>query len=190
MERFIDMFARHEEGREAPGNGSNPIHPRSGLVPTGYKIAIGLLLLSLVIVSLILLQQMNMLQSQNNQLVSHSSNLDQQNSSLNRIITLGESQVLANHVALNWSAGMPSRPLEWSCVCFQYSGYLHVNWTSPMGSMALRIVQFNLNLTTPSGSKGDFRVPVSGLESFSAWSDFASCYSSQCQATYSAVYHY
>jgi len=184
------MFGRKGIGREARANGSNPIHPGSGLVPTGYKIAFGLLLLSLVIISLILLQQTNILQSQNSQLVSHSSNLDQQNSSLNRIIALKESQVLANRLALNWSAGIHSRELEWSCACFQYSGYLHVNWTSPVGSIALRVLQFNFNLTTPSGSKGDFRIPISSLESFSAWFDFAGCYSSQCQATYSAVYHY
>ena len=184
------MFERNEIGREAPGNGSNQIHVSSALVHTGYKIGIGLLLLSLVIISLLSLQQMNLLQVQNSQLSSRTSGLDQQNSSLNRIITLGESQVLAYRLALNWSAGITSRSLEWSCVCFKYSGYLRVNWTSSVASIALRVVQFNLNLTTPTRLSGDFRIPISSLESFSVWFDFWGCYSSQCQATYSAVYHY
>lgn len=156
---------------------------------TVYKIVIGMLFLSLVIVSLLSFQQVNSIQVQNGQLLSHSIDLDQQNSFLHRIVTLGEAQVLANRLALYWSA-QGSKSLDFSCECFQYSGYLHLNWTSPGGSVALRVVQFSLNITTPSKSTGDFRIPISSLESFSVWFDFGRCYSSQCQATYSAVYHY
>ncbi len=183
------MFKHSQISLERPGNKRNEKQVKGTSVLTAYKIAIGMLLLSLVIVSLLSFQQVNSIQVQNGQLLSHSIDLDQQNSYLHQIVTLGETQVLANRLALYWSAQV-SKSLDLSCDCFQYSGYLHLNWTSPAGSVALRVVQFGLNLTTPSKSTGDFRIPISSSESFSVWFDFGRCYSSQCQATYSAVYHY
>ncbi len=184
------MFRCPQISRESRENGRDEKQVNASSVSTAYKIVIGVLLLSLVIVSLLSLQQVNSIQLQNGQLLSHSSDLDQKNSYLRRIVTLGETQVLANRLDIYWSAGVSSRSLNLSCECFQYSGYLHVNWTSPAASMALRVVQFSLNLTTPSKSSGDFMIPISSSESFSAWFDFTGCYSLQCQATYSAVYHY
>ncbi len=183
------MFRHPQISRESPGNRGSEKQVKETSLPTAYKIVIGMLLLSLVIVSLLSFQQVYSIQIQNGQLLSHSIDLDQQNSYLHRIVTLRETQVLANRLAFYWSEQV-SKSLDLSCECFQYSGYLHLNWTSPAGSVALRVVQFSFNLTTPSKSTGDFRIPISSSESFSVWFDFGRCYSSQCQATYSAVYHY
>jgi uncharacterized membrane protein (Fun14 family) len=164
---------------------AGPIH-----VPSKYKLAIGILLLSLVIVGLMALQQANLLQLENNQLSSHSSSLSNNLSDLNKIVSLEKSQVLADNRAIYWTAGMAGVPLVWSCQCFQYSGYVHINWTS-VNNLSLRVVQFNLNLTTPSRAVADFKVPISSGEPFTASFVMANCSFQQgCTATYSAVYHY
>ncbi len=183
------MFRHPEMGREALGNATDQKRVSKVDVSTGYKIVVGLLLLALVVVSLLSLQEINLLQLQNGQLLSHSSNLDQQNSELNKIVTLRETQVLANHRTVYWSAGLAVMPLELSCQCFQYSGYLHVNWTST-ANLTLQVSQFGLNFTTPSQPNGDFRIPVGGKELPSASFNIAGCSISGCQATYSVIYHY
>ncbi len=159
-------------------------------VPTKYKIAIGILLLSLVIVSLMAIQEANLLQLQNNQLSSRSSSLSNNLSDLNKIVNLEKSQVLADDHAIYWAKGMTGVPLDWRCQCFQYSGYLHMNWTSAT-DLSLRVVQFGLNLTTPSMAIADFKIPISSGEPFAASFVMASCgVQGGCTATYSAVYHY
>ncbi len=186
------MFGRHETGREAPGNGPDQKQVGSTAVPTGYKIVIGLLLLSLVIVSLLSLQHVNLLQLQNSQLLSHSSNLDQQNSGLNKILALKDSYLLADQVVENWPTGTASFLVQGSCSCFQYSGYLHVTWTST-ANMTFQVVQFHLTLRTLSVENGDFRISVSSLEGFSMSFVIDGCPISGCpqgQVTFTVVYHY
>ena len=159
-------------------------------VPRKYKVAIGILLLSLFIVGLMGLQQANILQLQNSQLSSHSSNLSNSLSDLNKIVSLEKSQVLAESHAIRWTAGVTTVPLGWSCQCFQYSGYLRMSWTSA-NNLSLRVVQFGLNLTTPSMAVADLKIPISSEEPFAA--SFVMSYCSVqggCTATYSAVYHY
>jgi uncharacterized membrane protein (Fun14 family) len=159
-------------------------------VPSRYRIAIGILLVSLVLVSLAYFQQTNSLQLQNNQLSSHSSSLSDNLSDLNKIVSLGKSQVLADDQTIFWTAGMTAVRLDWSCQCFQYSGYLHINWTSTT-NLHLRVVQFGLNLTTPSIAVADFKIPISSGEPFAASFVMANCSThGGCTATYSAVYHY
>jgi hypothetical protein len=181
------MSVPYENFSETPSNlaEARPIH-----VPGKYKVAIGLLLLSLVIVSLMALQQANLSQLQNSQLSSHSSSLSNNLSDLNKIVSLEKSQVLANNHVVYWTAGMTGIRLDWYCRCFQYSGYLHMNWTSP-NELSLRVVQFGLNFTTPSRAVADFKIPISSGEPFAASFVMASCsVQSECTATYSAVYHY
>lgn len=166
--------------------------PRGGVgAPNKYKIAIGILFLSLVIVGLMAVQQANLLQLQNSQLSSRSSSLSDNLSDLTKIVSLAKSQVLADNHVVYWTAGMTGLALDWSCQCFHYAGYLHVNWTSP-NDLSLRVVQFGLNLTTPSRAVGDFKIPISSGESFVASSFVMGGCSVQggCTATYSAVYHY
>jgi hypothetical protein len=170
-------------------------------VPSRYKIAIGILLLSLVIVSLMAFQQVSLLQLQNSQLSSHSSSLSDNVSDLNKIVNLQKSQVLADKQAVYWTTGMTVVPLDWSCQCFQYSGYLHISWKSAT-DLSLTVVQFGLNLTTPNMAVADFKVPIvpissgdirisSGEPSIAASFVMANCAAQAgCTATYSAVYHY
>ena len=156
-------------------------------LPAWGKIVMGLLLLSLVVISLLSIQQVNMLQVQNGQLSNHSSDLDHQYSDLSRIIKLGETRVLADHLTVSGPKG--SIQLNFTCQCFGYSGYLRVNWTSP-STVSFRVAQFNLNTTTPRSHSGDYRVAVSSAERFSAWFEIDGCPGSMCSATYSIVYHY
>ena len=159
-------------------------------VPGRYKIVIGILFLSLIIVSLFWFQQANLLQLRNGQLTSYSSNLRQSLSDLTKIISLQKSQVLADNQTIHWAAGMTSMPLNWTCQCFQYSGYVHVKWSSTE-NLSLQIVQFGLNFTTSSNSAGDYRVPISSQETFAASFIMASCsIAGGCTGTYSAIYHY
>ncbi len=165
-------------------------------VPSKYKIAIGMLLLSLIIVSLMAFQQSNFLQLQNSQLSSHASSLSSTVSDLNKIVNLQKSQVLADNQSIYWTAGMTGVPLDWSCQCFQYSGYLHMNWTSTT-NLSLRVDQFGLNLTTPSVAVADFKIPVSSGVTSSGEPAFAASFvmtgcivQGGCTVTYSAVYHY
>jgi hypothetical protein len=160
-------------------------------VPSRYKIAIGILLLSLVVVSLMFFEQTNFLQLRNSQLSSQSSGLSDNLSELNKIVGLAKSQVLADDHPIYWTTGITAVPLDWSCQCFRYSGYLRINWTSAT-NISLRVVQFGLNLTTPSMAVADFKIPISsGEPSFAASFVTASCsVQSGCTATYSAVYHY
>jgi hypothetical protein len=109
-------------------------------------------------------------------------------SDLNKIVRLEKSQILADGHAINWTAGTTTVSLDWQCQCFQYSGYLHVSWTSAT-NLSFRIFQFDLNFTTPSMTVADFNIPISSEEPFAASFDVASC-SGGCTATYSAVYHY
>ncbi len=192
MKRFIQMFGCHETGRETPGNGLDQREGRSTAVQTRYKIVIGLLLLSLVIASLVSLQHANLLQVQNNQLLSHSSSLDQQNSGLNKILALKDSYLLADQVVGNWPPGTASFLVQESCSCFQYSGYLHVTWNSA-ANLTFQVVQFRLTIRTLSVQDGDFRISVSSLESFSMAFVIDGCPISGCpqgQVTFTVVYHY
>jgi hypothetical protein len=159
-------------------------------VPRGYKIAIGILLLSVVIVGLNAFEQANLLQLQNSELSSRASSLSNNVSDLYKIVGLEKSQVLADNNPLHWTLGSAEVPLNWYCECFQYSGYVRVNWTSST-DFSFRVVQFGLNFTTPSGKVGDFRISISRGEPFTASFVMAGCsVQAGCSATYSAVYHY
>jgi hypothetical protein len=157
-------------------------------VPRGYKIAIGILLLSVVIVGLNAFEQANLLQLQNSELSSRASSLSSNVSDLNKIVGLEKSQVLADNNPLHWTQAEVR--LNWSCECFKYSGYVRVNWASST-DLSFRVVQFGLNFTTPSGKVGDFRISISRGEPFTASFVMAGCsIQAGCSATYSAVYHY
>lgn len=141
-------------------------------------------------VGLLWFQQANMLQLQNSQLSSSSSNLSQTNSDLYNILHLKDSQVLAGNQTIYWAAGAANKVLGWRCPCFQYSGYLHVKWTSTT-SLSLRITQLELNYTTPTATLGDYRIPISSEGPFAASLIMAPCSAqSVCTGTYSAIYHY
>lgn len=142
-----------------------------------------ILLPSLFIVSLMALQKANLLQLQNSQLSSHSSSLSNNLSNLNKIVSLEKSQVLADSHAINWTPGITTVPLDWSCQCFQYSGYLRMSWTSATNP-SLRVTQFGLNFTTPSMALADFKIPISSEEPFNASLVMANCsVKSGCTAT-------
>ncbi|HVH15985.1 MAG TPA: hypothetical protein VNA15_09755 [Candidatus Angelobacter sp.] len=181
------MCAPRESLSEALSNpaGVGPIQ-----LPRKYKVAFGILLLSLVIVSLMALQWANLLQLQNSQLSSHSTSLSNDPSDLNKIVRLEKSQVLASSHAINWTAGTTTLPLDWSCRCFEYSGFLHMNWTSAT-DLSFRVFQFDLNFTTPSMAVADFNIPISSEEPFAASFVMTNCsVQGGCSATYSAIYHY
>jgi uncharacterized membrane protein (Fun14 family) len=181
------MSVPYENFSNAP---SSPAAAGPIQVPSKYKVAIGILLLSSVILGLMALQQANLLQLENSQLSSHSSSLTNNLSDLNKIVSLEKSQVLADNHVIYWTAGMTGIPLVWSCQCFQYSGYLHINWTSAT-NLSLRVAQFSLNLTTPSRAVADFKIPISSEEPFVASFVMPDCsVLGECTATYSAVYHY
>ena len=181
------MSLPDENLSEAP---SNPTKDAPIPVPRKYKVAIGILLLSLVIVSLMGLQWANFLLLQNSQLSSHSSSLSNDLSDLNKIVRLEKSQVLASSHAINWTAGTTTLPLDWSCQCFQYSGFLHMNWTSAT-DLSFRVFQFDLNFTTPSMAVANFNVPISSEQPFDASFVMTNCsLQGGCTAIYSAVYHY
>lgn len=184
---MVSMSAPYEEVSEEPPGSSET---SEATVPSRYKIAIGLLLVSLVIVSLLWFQQSSLLQLKNNQLSSQTSSLNGNVSDLNKIVALQKSQLLEGNQSIEWLPGVSTMALGWSCKCFQYSGYLRVNWASAT-DLSLRIVQFGLNLTTPSKPVGDFRIPISSGGPFVAEFDLANCSDQTgCNATYSAVYHY
>jgi hypothetical protein len=167
------------------GNGSAP-----GRSPNTYQIVIAILVLALAILSLVAVQETNRLMIQNGQLVVQSSGLAQQSNDLTKIIKLEKAEVLADHVAKDWPATAQTFPLQLSCDCFQYSGYLYVNWTST-GPIRFRISQFHLLLDTETSSHGEFRLPISSAEGFSAEFIATSCPSAGCgQFIYELVYHY
>jgi len=181
------MSLPYESPSEAPSNlpEAGPIH-----VLGKYKVAMGILLLSLVIVGLLALQEANLLQLQNSQLSSRSNSLSNDLSDLNKIVRLEKSQALADNHAVYWTAGMTVVRLDWPCQCYQYSGYLRINWASST-ELSLRVVQFGLNLTTPSRAVADFKIPISSGAPFAASFILPGCLvQNGCTATYSAVYHY
>lgn len=153
-----------------------------------YKIVIGILVISLIMAGLLFFQQANMLQLQNQQLSSRSSDLTQSLSDLNKIVNMQQVQLLKDNITILVSTGGVS--LNLTCPCFKYSGYLHVSWRSSAHIM-LCVVQFGLNLTTPNVSVGDFRVPVSSVDPFVASFVATGCpIGEQCTAIYSAVFRY
>ena len=160
----------------------------NGVAHVRYKIVIGILVISLIMAGLLFFQQANMLQLQNEQLSSRSSDLTRSLSDLNKIVNMQQAQVLKDNTTVLVSTGIIS--LNLTCPCFKYSGYLHISWRSSARIM-LRVVQFGLNLTTPNVSVGDFRIPVSSLDPFVASFVATGCpIRAQCTATYSAVFRY
>lgn len=76
------------------------------------------------------------------------------------------------------------------CTCFQYSGYLSVSWTTSLASLRFRLIQFDLNLDTPYGFTGTYKLPVSADIAHMEF-DLGYCPSSGCgQLTYTLVYYY
>jgi hypothetical protein len=158
--------------------------------PNRYQTIIALLVLTISIISLVAVHETNRLSLQNGQLVVQSSGYAQQSNDLTKILRLQKTEVLANHVSIDWPATAQTVPIQLSCECFQYSGYLYVNWTSS-GLLKFRISQFHLILDTESALHGEFRLPVSSADVFTAEFIESSCPSSGCgQFTYELVYHY
>ena len=167
------------------GNGS-----ASGRSPNRYQTIIAVLVLALAVLSLVAVQETNRLAIQNGQLVVQSSGLAQQSNDLTKIVKLEKAEVLADHVTIDWPATAQTVPLQLSCECFQYSGYLYVNWTST-GLVKFRVSQFHLLTDTESASHGQFRLPVSSADTFTAEFIESLCPSTGCgQVLYELVYHY
>ncbi len=160
--------------------------------PNAYQATIAFLVLAVVVIGLFALQETNSLRVQNSQLLSHSSSQDQQFVDLNKILRLEKTEVLANHTTVDWPGFNLTMPVEEHCnSCFQYSGYLKVNWTANAASLRFKVVQFHLGHTTEAGPTGDYSLPVSSADSVQMEFDIVSCPGSGCgQLTYNLVYHY
>jgi hypothetical protein len=160
--------------------------------PNNYQIIIAVLVLALTVTGLFFLQETNSLRVQNNQLLSHSSGRDEQFANIDKILTLQKTEVFANRTVVTWPGVDPTVPIHHEdCTCFQYSGYLAVSWTTTVARVRFRLIQFALNLDTPYGYIGSYRLPVSSADIAHMEFRLEYCPSSGCgQLTYTLVYHY
>lgn len=160
--------------------------------PNNYQILIAVLVLALTVTGLFFLQETNSLRVENNQLLSHSSSRDEQFANIDKILTLQKTEVFANHTIVTWPGVDLTVPIHHEdCTCLQYSGYLSVTWTTTSAIVKFRLIQFDLNLDTPYGYRGSYKLPVSSADIAHMEFDLVYCPSSGCgQLTYTLVYHY